>query len=138
MARRRGPYTSRRQCEEAGCREVAHFEYDTLRDRAESHKTARPWRCVRHTNAEQVLSVSNPRREMLLTVGLFDGCGDAHFFTEVRNGFIHGPGFKAFAGDLPIGARVRVCVEVLSGEQQPGDFEGRGVAREQQPDGHEP
>ena len=23
-------------------------------------------------------------------------------------------------------------------EQQPGDFAGRGVAREQQPDGHEP
>ncbi len=77
MTRRREPYTARAQCQEPGCREVAIFEYDRRDEYRRIAETVQRWRCVRHTHADQVLSLANPRREMTLTVGTLEGTKDA-------------------------------------------------------------
>lgn len=126
MKRRRGPYTRRVPCQQTGCSECAWFEYDTLAERADAVKRNQPWRCSRHTNPEYVLSLTNRHREKVLTVGRIDDL-KALFFVENRNGFIHGPGFKAYANDFPEGTQIRVTVEVI------GCFEGVNERSESSP-----
>lgn len=111
MARRRGPYTHRVECAENGCREVAHFEYDRRDDYARLASSTLGWRCVRHSRAEQVLSVENRSRETVLTVRPMEGCRGKLGFNG-SNGFMSGPGFKAFAGDFPEGTRIRITAQV--------------------------
>jgi hypothetical protein len=112
--RQRGPYIRREPCAHAGCREVAFFEYDTLQERADSYRNRHPWKCSRHTNPEQILSPLNTYRQSVVTVRPIEGLSKSVMsFAEIRNGVIHGPGFKAYAEDFPEGTRIRVTVEVL-------------------------
>lgn len=68
MGRRR--VTSSVNCAKPGCGEYAHFEYDSMRERAEGdrRRLEHPWRCYRHSAEDEVLSADNPARETALTV----------------------------------------------------------------------
>ena len=138
MARR--PVTSRVNCAKPGCREVAHFEYDSQRDRAESEKCRKdyPWRCYRHSHEDEVLSAGNPVRETVLTVArprnpryereLEDyqraverrsmfareprEFHDFMIWDGASNGLVSGPGFRAIAEDFPEGTRLVVSVRI--------------------------
>lgn len=95
-------------CAEPGCRERAFYEVRTMKEDRELR--SKPWRCMRHTRPEEVLSPENATRTQTLEVyerpyGKFwRRVGDKHGGT----GFTHGPGFKAFAADLPVGAKLIV------------------------------
>lgn len=109
--RRRGPYTYRVKCAHEGCLECAFYEYQTRADYVSTAKSAQGWRCTRHSSEDELLGSANLRREMVLTVGLFDGL-DKHYFLEKHSGFVSGPGFKALAEDFPLGTRIRVTARV--------------------------
>lgn len=138
MARR--PVTSRVNCAKPGCREVAHYEYSSQRERAESERWRQkyPWHCFRHTSEDEVLSSANDARETVLTVArrrnpryerdLADyrvqvvagnrfarepvEFYDGMTWEGASNSIVSGPGFKAIADDFPEGARLVVIARV--------------------------
>lgn len=109
MARRQS--NARFRCGHEGCGEVALFE---VMDRAHRNSLQQrygndQYRCVRHSQPDQVLSASNARRSVDLTnMELVHGR-----YWDGSNGFSYGPGFKAFARDFPPGTILRVTAEVL-------------------------
>lgn len=110
MARREWPL--RFVCGHAGCKETANYRYDTKRNLMESFELKNysegRWLCVRHSRPNEVLGIDNRETSAVLIVeqkphGLYFG----------NNGFIHGPGFKAFAKDLPAGSAVIVTARLV-------------------------
>ncbi|GLZ62856.1 hypothetical protein [Micromonospora sp. NBRC 107095] len=118
MARRRVTATVR--CAKPSCREVAHYEYDSQRERADAERYHQrcPWRCFRHSDEDAVLSPANPERTTTLTAVKVDyGAGPPGLSWRAEgaasgSGLISGPGFKAIASDLPEGARLIVTARI--------------------------
>ncbi|PXW76007.1 hypothetical protein C7451_106171 [Blastomonas natatoria] len=99
-------------CGHEGCTERATYRYPTRRDLVSSYESKNysngRWRCVRHTRPNEVLGIDNLAtcHETVLeerSYGKFWG----------NSGFIHGPGFKAFADDFPPGTKIIVRAEVV-------------------------
>lgn len=114
MSRRNWPL--RLPCGHEGCREISNYNYSTKRDLMESFELRNfsngRWRCIRHQKPDEVLSAANPTTKAELIV---EQKGDHRYFGH--SGFAHGPGFKAFAGDLPPGAKLIITAQlVLPGE----------------------
>lgn len=118
---RRG--SSRRvPCSQTGCTEAGWFEYDTQREAVEHARelTRRPYLCVRHRDADEVLAEGNAERVHVLVaskVPFRDGesLPGLYWLPEggtSGSGFAHGPGFKAFAKDFPEGTRLVVTARV--------------------------
>jgi len=105
------------KCSHEGCTEYAHYEAD---NRAHAFELERrygrgQWRCVRHSQPEDVLSTERRQivREIAVTpinAGLYWGKGSS---------FAHGPGFKAFAEDFPIGTVLRITAEIVLPDPTP-------------------
>lgn len=130
MPRRR--YTHRAPCV-PGCSKLGFFEYSTQREYA-AHQTSlrtRPWRCTRHTAPDEVLSTENLSRTLTLVATPGEGILSDELFWKAEgadrldSGFVHGPGFKAYASDFPVGTRLTVTVHV-----QPPDDEQPEVPAE--------
>lgn len=110
MSRREWPLIL--PCGHPGCTERSNYRYQTKRDLMESfelkHFSNGRWRCVRHSQPDAVLSASNPstRAELLLEER-------PHGRLFGNWGFVHGPGFKAFAEDFPAGTKIIVTAELV-------------------------
>lgn len=115
MARREWPL--RFVCGHEGCTETANYRYQTRRDLMESfelkHYSDGRWRCTRHTRPDEVLSLTNPRAGTELIV---EERPHGKFFGNF--GFISGPGFKAFACDLPTGTKIVITAVVIPATTQ--------------------
>jgi hypothetical protein len=105
----------RAKCGHEGCAEFVRYEADRRSDYIDLERRYGngQWRCVRHSQPNEVLSQTNTIivREMKAM--------PAHstmFWGQDRpwNGFAHGPGFKAFAEDFPEGTILRVTAEIVS------------------------
>lgn len=125
MARRRYPY--RTECAHPGCGEHSHYEFHSRRE-LDQHLKWQPrgtWKCVRHDRPSDVLSTANAK-----TVAEYTNFSEPHgkFWGLERpsNGFMSGPGFRAFAEDFPAGTRVRVTAELILPADRPtsGDTHG--------------
>jgi|SRR5215217_7680675 len=112
MARSYGIF--RATCGHEGCNEFARYEADNRKhylDLCVQYGQGR-WRCVRHSQPDQVLSAVNLKTVEELSV--IESRGDLYWGKEKAwNGFSHGPGFKAFAADFPEGTVLRVTAEVI-------------------------
>lgn len=133
MARREYPFSPK--CAHEGCPERAHYYFTTRREYDEESRRVRErgWRCVRHSQPNEVLSAEEPVREVVLEIFDTDfgypNQGRSRFWTELENvaekklgkGFLYGPGFKAFAKDFPVGTRLTVTARVdpPAGEESP-------------------
>lgn len=111
----RSRWTLRYECNHQGCTEMAHHDF---RSRAELMMQLKwvprdKWFCVRHTNNSEVLSPTNRVRTVEWTA--LDGAASKLYWGIDRpvSGFMHGPGFKAFADDFPPGTKVRVTAELI-------------------------
>lgn len=102
------------RCAELNCREVGFREYATKTECQDEHERDEKWKCVRHTNSGCVLS-----RQSLIRSTAYEvielGCGK--FWQEdAKNapdsGFLHGPGFCAWADDFPVGTRLTVLAKL--------------------------
>lgn len=97
----------RKECAEPGCKEFGL--YTDLTPEGYRRLAREAWRCVRHTQPEEVLSVTNVRREKIVeSVQLPHGR-----YWQGSSGFMYGPGFKAYADDFPVGTKIRVIAEVI-------------------------
>jgi hypothetical protein len=99
-------------CGHDGCNETVNYRYSTKRDLMESFELKNysdgRWRCIRHVRANEVLSANNLETRAVLTV---EQKPHGRYFGS--NGFIFGPGFKAFAADFPEGAQVIVTATLI-------------------------
>jgi len=97
-------------CGHEGCTERARYEYY---DRAEARRQWErygngKYRCVRHSQPDEVLSEANAK----LTRDLVNEERNGHLYFGY-SGFAHGPGFKAFSADFPAGTVLRVTAEII-------------------------
>jgi len=105
------------QCTEPGCREVSMRVYDNRTEQREDSKSHKSYKCLKHARPSEVLS---PERRTITTElvnqpGSMSLIKDKCFWGEPglpRSGFVYGPGFKAFAGDFPIGTVLRITATV--------------------------
>lgn len=108
-------YSVRAECGHPDCREVAHYEADTRKDQTRLYEKYgnKKWRCTRHSNPEQVLSVANPKTTVEKTSEekFYEGSSIGNFWGSM--GFMSGPGFRAWAKDFPAGTTLRVTAEIL-------------------------
>lgn len=97
-------------CGHEGCREWARYEADTRAESIEQQKRYGNgrWRCVRHSQSDEVLSATNPIRTTEVV-----SRQEKHGRYFGYFGFVHGPGFKAFADDFPPGTLLRVTAEIV-------------------------
>lgn len=113
---RRG-YTLRWTCAHEGCREQYYSVVDYKADyqAAWKRQSEKPWRCLRHDGRGDVLSPTNTcvRTEVPMTVMYHRQFWDRH-------GFVHGPGFKAWADDFPEGTTLIVTAEAVLPESADG------------------
>lgn len=114
----RGPYRTTVPCAHPGCRETAHYEYDTRREEAESHRWRQdyPYRCLRHSQPDEVLAATNPVCTQVLIASKVEYLPGLFWRAEGEerggNGLSLGPGFRAFASDFPEGTRLVVTATV--------------------------
>jgi hypothetical protein len=133
-------YTNRLVCAEGGCGETSSFHSDTRADQRESLQwyAKHPYRCYRHTNPEQVLSVENPQtvgvliatrvEQSRLSRSIYDTSTEPRYLQGLYwhtedgkggSGLTSGPGFKAIASDLPEGTRLVVTARLEFPEVTP-------------------
>lgn len=125
--------TLRKVCADDGCQESAFWDFSSQRERREhcQREQGRPWRCTRHSKPNEVLTPSNPTRQVVLTAEksrrfpnltklFWREAGAA----DVGSGFTFGPGFKAFADDFPEGTRLVITLTIAA---PPTDREGVGT-----------
>lgn len=108
MSKREWPL--RKTCAHPGCGETKTWRYSTQRDLRESYELKHEYRCVRHTKPDEVLSASNLQVEWsAVSAATIPGLPDRFWG---HSGFLHGPGFKAFANDFPEGTRLVVVARI--------------------------
>ena len=110
MAKRDWPLRFR--CAHEGCSEHVTFRYDTQRDLRSSFElknygAGNGWRCVRHSTPNEVLSADNLEQRFEV-INRQEEYG--RFFGH--QGFVHGPGFKAFAKDFPPGTKLIITARI--------------------------
>lgn len=107
MSRRE--YTIRLVCAHEGCKDNSFTTATSRREEDEIRARYRkfPYRCVRHTNPDEVLSVENPER---ITAIISDERPHGTFWGNF--GFVAGPGFKAYARDFPPGTKLIVTARI--------------------------
>jgi len=108
MARRE--YKLQKRCAHEGCAEIGRWTYETARDLANSYEQRNVYRCVRHADPDAVLGDGNREIEKVLTSKASDNAQGLYW--DGLSGFVHGPGFKAWANDFPEGTRLIVTVRV--------------------------
>ena len=102
-------------CDFAGCAERSFTTATSQREEAEVRRRYRdhPYRCFRHRQPDEVLSVDSPEKTAVLTAtskthGTYWGDG---------SGLVSGPGFKAIASDFPPGTRLVVTARIELSEE---------------------
>ena len=124
MSRRE--YTIRLACTFEGCKERSFTTATTRREETEIRQQYQrsPYRCVRHTEPDEVLSADNLERTTTVTAGKvvarplpgIDLPGEVRYLDGLSwssgSGFTYGPGFKAYASDFPPGTKLIVTARI--------------------------
>lgn len=110
MAKREWPL--RFKCKHPGCAEAVTYRYDTRRELSESFELRayggdKGWACLRHSEPEKVLSATNQETRFEV---VSDQKEYGRFFGN--NGLVTGPGFLAYAKDLPAGTKLIVTARI--------------------------
>lgn len=111
MRRRRGGIIPAR-CKVSGCKEDTFYEYATQAEYAEKKRLADAYLCLKHDKPSEWLRPEQPRIEAVVIATRLPGLPNDLFWVPeggtTGSGFTHGPGFRAFADDVPEGTRLRV------------------------------
>lgn len=100
------------KCKHEGCKEHVTYRYASRRDLAESFELKcygrDGWLCTRHAKPSEVLSTEN-----LETVCELQSRQEPYGRYFNSAGFVHGPGFKIWADDFPVGTKLIVTARVI-------------------------
>lgn len=105
--RRKQTHTVR--CAESNCGKSSIYEFDSKREMLASDVTRKPWRCLRHSMPDRVLSMENRHVEWVSEPNVQRSYG--RFFGS--DGLLVHRAFYVAARDFPPGARVKVTCEVI-------------------------
>jgi hypothetical protein len=110
--------TYRAVCGHEGCTEYTFWEVFDRQHRISLDQRfgAGKYRCVRHSQPDQVLSAE--RRILTHEVTSRQEQSGRYFG---HSGFVSGPGFKVFAEDFPPGTTLRVTAEIVLPSDTPPD-----------------
>lgn len=100
-------------CSYEGCKEVAHYNYDTRKDMVAASKFRDAWTCSRHSAPDEVLSIGNPVLSKTMVAEKSKYPNLDSLFWAGSWGFTHGPGFKAWADDFPEGTKLVVTAQIV-------------------------
>lgn len=98
-------------CAHPLCIEHVTYRYETQRDLLSSfelkHYGKNGWLCLRHTSPDHVLSADNTETH-------FEAVSEERPYGRYfgSSGFVSGPGFKVWAKDLPVGAKLIVTARI--------------------------
>lgn len=115
---RRQKPTYRARCTHPGCNETSHYEFERKSDLKEVLPKLKEWKCSRHSRPDEVMSPNEWNKEVAVVSEMVmrtDGVtplGLFWNFGKYRNGFISGPGFKAWAKDFPVGTVLTVTARI--------------------------
>lgn len=121
-------YSSRGKCAESGCSEWFYYDYELKRDKiaADKRRNERPWRCVRHSQKDTVLSPLNTKIVTELVCGKSKKYPDLDGLFFGESGFVFGKGWKAFANDFPPGTKIVETVEVILPSKRTENADSKG------------
>ncbi len=108
----------RASCGHDGCPEFARYEASNKTEYIDLSKRYGngQYRCVRHSQPNEVLSKENTK--IISEVKVFpESYGKFWGAEKAQNGFSHGLGYKAFAEDFPAGTILRVTAEIIMPEE---------------------
>lgn len=112
-------------CTHQGCGEFGIFSYNTRREYTEGQKRNKTWTCTRHTNPDEVLSLTNTKTETIIlckqllyrdtdnVLGKFWQPKEYIGTERCNSGFQYGNGYKAYASDFPEGTIIKITAEVI-------------------------
>lgn len=104
------------KCGADGCNEHRHYEADNKKEASRlytKYGNGR-YRCARHTNEEQVMGINNIQRETVLTAEESKKYPELkELFWGGSQGFISGPGFKAYSNDMPKGTKIIITAKLV-------------------------
>ena len=108
--------TMRVFCGYKECHEIGIYSYKNRKEYSnlEQEYGRGKWRCVRHTNPDEVLSKTNLKRQTILVCGKskkYPGLED--LFWNDGFGFDYGSGYKAYANDFPEDTKLIITVEIV-------------------------
>lgn len=113
MARK--SYDIRLVCAESGCNYTTYTTADTRREETDIRRryAEKPYRCVRHTHPEEVLSDTNRERSTVMVAGKSEKYPHLdNLYWGRGSGFVSGPGFKAYAEDFPEGTKLIISARI--------------------------
>lgn len=96
-------------CQHPGCSERGRYHYDSYRDADKSAAWRAKWRCIRHSG--RTLSLDVPMLTMRVPSESSPETGERRYW--LRSGYVHGPGFQAFADDFPPGTILEVTARII-------------------------
>lgn len=101
------------RCTEDGCREDRIVDYENREQSSRLWLEGKTWKCLKHAEPDKWLRPDRPCIETVLVATVFPDLPGHVFWalegaTRGGNGFAHGPGFRAYAADVPEGTRLRV------------------------------
>lgn len=104
-------------CIVPGCKEIAHYEFSSLRNLQNSYeqKHRLSYKCCRHSHGDNVLTPENLKTEWTSLPIKEENYGK--FFGG--SGVIIGQGYYVAATDFPAGTRVKLTCEILLPESKP-------------------
>lgn len=107
------------KCHHPGCKEQAHWSFDSHKEMSDHFKKRQDWKCLRHSKPDSVLSTERTQVIHIMTATRLEGglCPDDLFWypegIKYGSGFASGPGFMAYANDFPEGTKIKVTTELI-------------------------
>ena len=106
------------KCKHPGCNEFGHWEYPRVSEYREGAIRHKDYKCLRHSDEARVLSAESPEKTVVFVAEAKNGHnywrqeGAEH----LSSGFMHGPGFMAWASDFKPGPRIEVVAKLTPAE----------------------
>lgn len=103
-------------CGHEGCHETTFYSYDNKKeaDRIYQKYGNGKWRCTRHSNPEEVLSLTNLKVQKILVAKHSEKYPELKtLFWNHGSGFTYGDDYKAYADDFPEGTKLIITAEII-------------------------
>lgn len=98
------------KCGHHGCGEVYVFEYPSYKIFCRNVPRKTPWICSKHRDLEALICEASKSKTIEMEV-YAEPYGK--FWSQIKNGFASGPGFRAFAEDFPVGTKLIVTATAI-------------------------
>lgn len=103
------------KCTEPNCTECVHYNYPNKKEYSEDYIRHKNYKCLRHSNDKEVLSLKNTLVSTELISTKSETNNNLFWANEGKlgSGFTHGTGFRCWAEDFPEGTILKITAEII-------------------------